>query len=340
LRYTKPHLTYEQQLSKLKRRGVACGDDGQALALLRTAGYYRISAYVYPFRQLLPATEQTGVRYRSDAIRPGTTLQHIRDLWAFDRDLRLLCLDASETIEVGVRTRIAYVLGRRSTFGHVEERALDRMQCGRTRKEEPDGPTEFQRWISRYRQLLGGAKHEDYVRHHLATYPDDDLPIWVAVELLDFGAVARLLSLMRVEDQNEVAKGVNVSSGKRLHSMLRSLAYVRNLAAHHSRTWNRVLTVTLGKMHASEVGPDLAHLAGRPIEPKIYGALAVMAYLVRNLDAQSDWSRKVRKHVGRNFPDVPDLNPEADMGFPACWAELPLWRNGPRRKGLATPTRC
>lgn len=327
MEYTKPHLTYEQQLARVKDRGLACQDDELALALLRTVGYYRISAYVYPFRKMLPPDEQTGVRYRSGAIRPGTTWEHVRALWAFDRALRLLCLDATETVEVGIRTKIAYVLGRRSTFGHVKLEALDAERCAKARR---DGLTQFEGWVKRYDDLVAGAKNEDYVKHHLVTYPDDDLPIWVAVELLDFGAVTRLFSLLRVQDQNEIAKGVGVSSGKKLHSMLLTLAYVRNLTAHHGRTWNRVLTVTLPRIYDTEVRPDLAHLTGKTLEAKAYSALAVMAYLVRNVDPSSNWAWKVKERVGKKFPKVPDLSPEADMGFPVGWMDLPLWKDPPR----------
>lgn len=93
VRYPKPQMTYEQQLAKLTGRGIACADDAAALDLLKTVGYYRISAYVYPFRDFLPDEQQVGVRYRSDTIQSGTTWDHVRDLWAFDRALRLLCLD-------------------------------------------------------------------------------------------------------------------------------------------------------------------------------------------------------------------------------------------------------
>lgn len=78
--------------------------------VLKTVGYYRLPAYVYPFRELLPENEEqreSPVQYRSETIRPGTTFAHVAALWLFDRRLRLVCLDALETVEIGVRTKVA-----------------------------------------------------------------------------------------------------------------------------------------------------------------------------------------------------------------------------------------
>ena len=132
--YEKPHLTFTEQLRLLTDRGLACADEAKALAVLRAAGYYRLSAYVYPFREPLTDDEvpSSPFHFRSDRIRPGTTFEHVEKLWRFDRQLRLAWFDALETIEVGIRTQVAYVLGHRDTFGHVNRSALDEVACRET----------------------------------------------------------------------------------------------------------------------------------------------------------------------------------------------------------------
>ena len=57
MEYSKPHLTYAQQLAQLRGRGLECGQTDVAENVLRTVGYYRFSAYAYPFRELLPTGE-------------------------------------------------------------------------------------------------------------------------------------------------------------------------------------------------------------------------------------------------------------------------------------------
>jgi abortive infection bacteriophage resistance protein len=52
--YKKPYRTYQQQLELLKSRGLEITNDNVALEYLRRLGYYRLSGYWYPCRQLIP----------------------------------------------------------------------------------------------------------------------------------------------------------------------------------------------------------------------------------------------------------------------------------------------
>ena len=70
--YEKSHLTYEDQVELLRSRGLTVPDRTAALRLLRAVGYYRLSAYVYPFRDMLPESAQrvaSPTHYRAETIR-------------------------------------------------------------------------------------------------------------------------------------------------------------------------------------------------------------------------------------------------------------------------------
>ncbi len=49
--YTKPWLSLEQQVERLSSQGVAVGDRDHAAAVLKAVGYYRLTGYLYPFRE-------------------------------------------------------------------------------------------------------------------------------------------------------------------------------------------------------------------------------------------------------------------------------------------------
>lgn len=334
MEYRKPYLTFDQQLNLLKLRGIEVADDARALQILSSIGYYRLSAYVYPFRELLPEERQVGRHYRSDTIEPGVNWSHVEGIWNFDRSLRLRCLDALEIIEVGARTQIAHVLGAHDPFGHVHRESLDAKRCD---YPLPSGTlTAFEHWLHIYNRQCKDARNEDYVQHHHLTYTESDMPIWVAGEFLSFGSLVRLYSLMQDRDQTTVARAMGVSSGKKMSSFLHSMSYVRNVCAHHSRLWNRQLTVKLPKFYSGEVGPDLHHLANAPVEAKIYPTLSVMAYLVRNIAPHSRWPIRLSEDL-KKFPEVPGLSPTGDMGFPEGWSQLHLWHDLPRGRGFSFP---
>lgn len=159
--YHKPHLTHDQQLALLERRGLALSNRSDALQLLRAVGYYRLSAYVYPFRKMLPADQQriaSPTHYRSDEYVDGATFEDLRALWEFDRRLRLVALDAMEAVEISLRTTVAYVLGRRDPFGHVNRNSLDLSACSKTNR--PGESDAYSRWEAAYLRKQKDASQE------------------------------------------------------------------------------------------------------------------------------------------------------------------------------------
>ena len=179
-----------------------------------------------------------------------------------------------------------------------------------------------------YNDLRVKAMAEDYMKHNLHKYAGQ-LPVWIAVEFFDFGAVARLFKLMRADDQNVVSRDLGIKNGRQLVSILGQLNYVRNLCAHHSRLWNRTLTLRVGRYPAAAMPPHLAHVAGIEQRDKVYVPLAYTAHLAHGLDRASNWPSRLRTAL-RKFPDLPDITPESHMGFPTGWADESLWKSHER----------
>ncbi|MCZ1075707.1 Abi family protein [Rhodococcus sp. A5(2022)] len=94
--YDKPPLSLDELVDRLAERGLQIPDPDRARRYLRHIGYYRLSPYTIPF--------QDG---GSDHLfREGTAFDDVLDLYAFDRALRLLVIDALERVEVAVRAAL------------------------------------------------------------------------------------------------------------------------------------------------------------------------------------------------------------------------------------------
>lgn len=52
MKYNKPHLTYNEQVSLLRQRGLIIDDPPKAVEALKRIGYYRLSGYFYPMRAI------------------------------------------------------------------------------------------------------------------------------------------------------------------------------------------------------------------------------------------------------------------------------------------------
>lgn len=78
--YTKPWLSLGQQVERLASRDLDVGHPDHAAAVLKSVGYYRLTGYLYPFRESeLYSDDEGGTRTRvlSNHL-PGTTLLHAR----------------------------------------------------------------------------------------------------------------------------------------------------------------------------------------------------------------------------------------------------------------------
>ena len=82
--YNKPALTIDQQIELLERRGLSIPDKVRTKKHLSNVSYYRMSAYMLPFRVL----DSNGIH--QDQFVIGTSWDDIYNLYKFDRELRLL----------------------------------------------------------------------------------------------------------------------------------------------------------------------------------------------------------------------------------------------------------
>jgi abortive infection bacteriophage resistance protein len=88
--YDKPALTSVEQVRKLQDRVLKISDKRMASRCLSKISYYRLSAYTRTF--YLPNCED-------HIFKSETKFEEILNLYYFDRELRLLLLDAIESLE-------------------------------------------------------------------------------------------------------------------------------------------------------------------------------------------------------------------------------------------------
>ena len=313
----KLHLGYKEQLSLLKERGLVVADDAGAVATLQRLNYYRLSGYWYPFRK----TKPKGERGRFDGFQPDTTLDVIVALYEFDRHLRLLVMSAVERIEVGLRIDIAHQLGARHRRAHEVPALLDGNFTGKV-IDRKTGKTAYDEWCDKFCKSIAKSKTE-FVKHHVDYY-GGHLPIWVAVELWEFGQLSKFFQGMKASDQNHIATRYGLPHGKILASWLRTLNFLRNVSAHHARLWN-------GNITAVPSFPDcqphhhLHHVKQHEMaKVRAYGPLAIIQYMLRRISPDDRWGEKL-KALSQQFP-VSKVVSLYDAGFPEGWEQKSLWK--------------
>lgn len=311
--FNKPSRTLDEQLALLVERGLGVPDLDHARHGLAHISYFRLSAYMRPF--YVPHE----VEHR---FRAGTGFDDVLMLYVFDRELRLLLLDAIERIEVALRTQLANTLAdHHGPHGYLSPEVFD------TRYNHD--------WL--LRTLADESRSRDaekFMLHYREKYPDSPVqpPIWMAVELLTFKAVSTLFSQLRHQQDTQRIEAHFGWKFPVLRSWMRSLSDLRNLCAHHARVWNR----EFGSI------PDLPRRApadwprppegiatgahrtpGQSLAPqrRLYMQVLVIESLMRVVSPGSHWADRLVRLLDR-YPAVS----RPHMGFPPDWADLAFWR--------------
>lgn len=101
--FLKAATTYAEQVELLRTRGMTIDDPAEAQFFLQQLNYYRLGAYWLPFE----------ADHSTHTFRRGTRFTDVLSMYVFDRELRLVVLDAMERIEVSVRSQWAYQMAHR-----------------------------------------------------------------------------------------------------------------------------------------------------------------------------------------------------------------------------------
>jgi len=234
--------------------------------------------------------------------------------------LKFVLLDIIERVEIAVRVEIALQLGARNRFAHTNPNTF---HPNFLRPRRRNAKTHYQIWTEKFGARFRNSTDE-FTTHHKKRYGSKSpLPIWIAIELWDFGLLSNFFQGMRVADKRDVAASFLVSDWQLMETWLRSLNYIRNVIAHHGRLWNLNLSDR----------PSLPALGGIPefdvlvplhnVNSRIYSVCCILSHFSKAIDPKSDWPQKLTKLV-EEFLQMPHAGIK-DMGFPVDWRNHSFW---------------
>ena len=293
----KPAKTYREQLEILRARGLTIADEPFALHCLEHHNYYHLSAYRFPF------VDQND----PDHFLAGASFERLWRLYCFDRTLRALVTEALKRVEISVRAKWAYVLGH----AHGPQ-AYEHATVFFNAQRHTAALTQLDEELERSREV--------FVEHYRKKYGMQRPPIWAASEVMSFGLLSRFYeNIKRDRDKKQIANTYSLSIDN-LKGALEHFVYIRNLCAHHTRLWNRGLTISLQLPKSTpaivipNLNPDAARL--------IYNSLVLLVHFVTVIEPATTWPKRLMGHV-RTLESA--LLP--GMGFPSDWETRPMWRD-------------
>lgn len=307
MEYTKRWLTFEQQAALLIDERGLVADRDVLIEHLSDVGYYRLSGYWYIFKR---KPFEDGDGSKDERFVEGTTFDQIWSLYVFDRQFRLVVLDAIERVEVYFRTRLAYELaGATGPFGFMDRDNLPRLNV-----------EDYEEFIERCKDELDRSR-EPFALHFKETYGDchELPPYWILVNLMDFGTMLRLYKGASSEIRNKIAGDLGVST-RVLKSWLVAINTTRNICAHHGRLWNRGIG-TRPIIPTQAKYPEW-HEPFEVRSDNMLGMLTILSYLLERVAPDTSWRKRLFALLATRNED--ELR---RMGFSEGWQDCPLWSN-------------
>ena len=265
----KPALTLTQQVSLLRRRGLVIADDQAAERFLYDANYYRLSGYARQF--------QRGPGAGDDNFHGGVTFERLQRIFVLDAELSATLARCLGLIERSVRARYAYELAQASG--------------NRAFYLDPSSylavTPNLDQFLDKVAGELSRANSAMVARYVCGDQDLTAVPVWVAFEVLSFGAVSRILDYHADRAPRDRVAASYSEQKATFSSTIHSLAVLRNRCAHHGQIWHRRLTIqtpVVRKVRRVEPafdpqGPYPAILAIRRLLPRIHGGASVLVDL-------------------------------------------------------------
>ena len=277
--FLKPFLTIDQQIHQLKSRGMNFHDEKKAKYYLENLNYYRLCGYWLIFEE----------NHESHKFKDNTYFEDVLNLYIFDRELRLLLLDAIERIEVSIRSKLAYLLAENfGSHAHLKPEIFS-------------SSLKYEKTFSKLKAEIDRNKSEIFIKHHLDKYNEELPPIWVSVEVMTIGQISSWYSNIKDRKYRQIIAKYYKKKKKILSSFLHHLTIVRNTSAHHSRVWNRKFTIDFSLPNFPK---ELNEKFNPSSKKYIYNTLIMCEYLLNIISENSNWRKRLDDLILKHNIDV------------------------------------
>lgn len=210
----KTFKTLDEQIEILKNRGLIIEDIDKAKDILFRENYFFINGYRHLFER----------SWQDNVFIAGTTFEELYGTFVFDRNIRNIMFKYLLIIENNIKSVISYQMSKK--YGYKEKDYLDPKNFSQDSikvRQVYDVLNKVKRQIR-----VNGGQHTA-TSHYITNY--GYIPMWILVKVLSFGIVSELYGILKLEDQEEIAKFYHLEIPT-MSVYLHLLANFRNLCAH------------------------------------------------------------------------------------------------------------
>jgi abortive infection bacteriophage resistance protein len=291
--------TIKEQITLLESRAMLFKDIKTAPHFLNNISYYRLKGYWWEMQDDLI----------NHHFAPNTYFEDVIDIYNFDRHFRLIVFNAIERIEIALRTKLIYHLA---------------LGYGATWYLNPSvfkDPKRFTSFLGKINLDMSNSS-EEFIVKHFENHPDEMPESWKALEVLTLGTLSKLYSNLKhqLPEKNKISSEFGLNNQKYLESWLLTITVLRNIIAHHSRLWNRVI-INKYDWPPTTPKPILTYIPDNHQRRKIFPILSAIIYMNNEISP----GNHIKQELFNIFAQFPNIR-LSKMGFPSNWQNEPIWK--------------
>ena len=295
INFPKQYNSPEDLARLLSQRGLVFDDKERVCRYIRNIGYYRLSAYFYPFLEI-PKDKQI--------FKQGSNFDAAIKLYRFDKKLRLLIFNEIEKIEVSLRSTLANIVAKET--GNIFWMTDSTLFAS---------PSKFNRTIELIDKEVNNSK-EDFILHFKNKYSNAYPPAWMLVEILPMGVVTRIYENIKSNQLKKKIAAYYDLPVPVFTSWLTVITLTRNSCCRHARVWNRQYAIN----------PMVARKMKRPWiseavpSHRTFYEICIIKWFIDIISPHND----MKQHFQSLLEQYPSVDYKA-IGIPQGWQEEPLW---------------
>jgi abortive infection bacteriophage resistance protein len=236
--FAKKAESAQELVARILDRGLVVppADTSELYGILHTVGYYRFTGFCLPFQQKHKPNK--------GKFLANTTLRNVMGLYHFDSELRTLCGQALEKIEIYVRNIVCDHMSR--TYGPHWYADKTCFQGKNFTELFQTAARNVSFDLQTQQPSLKSSNPHLFLQHYYTTYnPPAMPPSWMHRECSSFGYWARAYAELSTADQKAIASRFTFPNRKLIDPVLlenwfQSVSIFRNRCAHHTRITHRV----------------------------------------------------------------------------------------------------
>ncbi|MBQ8535037.1 MAG: Abi family protein [Bacilli bacterium] len=297
----------DEQIEIFKHKGLIIKDEHYAKQILLRENYFFLNGYRHLF-----------MKSKDDrTYKEGTTFEELYSLFLFDRSFRNVLFKYLLVIENNLKSITSYQLSKK--YGYRERDYLKEKNF----TSAPEKQAQLNDLIRKMKRQIrvNGSQHSATL-HYASNY--GYIPLWILVKVLSFGIVSEMFSILKEEDQKDIARIYEIDP-EEFMVYLPILANYRNLCAHedilYENKTQKAINDTVYHQLLKIRKEDDEYVYGKN---DVFALIIIMRQMLQNEDFKNMTIEleNVVQTLNYNLHTISINSVLNRMGFPLNWMDI------------------